>query len=227
VSETIRLKASDGFELSAYVAKPSDTPKGGLVVVQEIFGVNGHICRVTDGFARDGFLAIAPALFDRIEPGIELGYTPKDIERGLQLKSISPAENALQDIEAARAAVASVGSVGVIGYCWGGFLAWISATRLPGFSAAVSYYGGGIGSVAEEQPKCPVLMHFGARDHAIPLADVDKVRAAHKQGVEIHLYPSGHGFNCDERESFDPDSARVARERTLRFLEAHLTSKSP
>src|SRR5215218_5296446 len=208
MGETVRLKASDGFELSAYVARPSGTPKGGLVVVQEIFGVNGHICRVTDGFARDGFLAIAPALFDRIEPGIELGYTRKDIE-------------------AARAAVASVGSVGVIGYCWGGFLAWISATRLPGFSAAVSYYGGGIGSVAQEQPKSPVLMHFGARDHAIPLADVDKVRAAHQQGVEIHVYPSGHGFNCDERESFDPDSARVARERTLRFLEAHLTSKSP
>jgi carboxymethylenebutenolidase len=226
VSETIRLKASDGFELSAYVARPSGTPKGGLVVAQEIFGVNGHIRRVTDGFAWDGFLTIAPALFDRIEPGIELGYTPKDIERGLQLKSISPAENSLQDIEAARAAAASVGSVGVIGYCWGGFLTWISATRLSGFSAAVSYYGGGIGSVAEEQPKCPVLMHFGERDHAIPLADVDKVRAAHQQGVEIHVYLSGHGFNCDERESFDPDSARVARERTLRFLEAHLTSKS-
>jgi carboxymethylenebutenolidase len=226
VSETIRLKASDGFELSAYVARPSGTPKGGLVVAQEIFGVNGHIRRVTDGFARDGFLTIAPALFDRIEPGIELGYSPEDIERGLELKSKSPSESALRDIEAARAAVAEAGSVGVIGYCWGGFLTWISATRLSGFSAAVSYYGGGIGSVAEEQPKCPVLMHFGERDHAIPLADVDKVRAAHQQGVEIHVYLSGHGFNCDERESFDPDSARVARERTLRFLEAHLTPKS-
>jgi carboxymethylenebutenolidase len=222
VSETIRLKASDGFELSAYVARPSGTPKRGLVVIQEIFGVNGHIRRVTDEFARDGFLAIAPALFDRIEPEIELGYTPKDIERGLELKSKSPTENALRDIEAARTEVARAASVGVIGYCWGGFLTWISATRLQGFSAAVSYYGGGIGSVAEEQPKCPVLMHFGERDHAIPLADVNKVRAAHQHGVEIHLYPSGHGFSCDERESFDPDSARVARERTLRFLEAHL-----
>jgi hypothetical protein len=120
VSETIRLKASDGFELSAYVAKPSGTPKGGFVVIQEIFGVNGHIRRITDGFARDGFLAIAPALFDRIEPGIELGYSPQDIERGLQLKSKSATENALQDIEAARTAVANAGSVGVIGYCWGG-----------------------------------------------------------------------------------------------------------
>jgi carboxymethylenebutenolidase len=227
VSETIRLKADDGFELSAYVAKPSGTPKGGFVVIQEIFGVNGHIRRITDGFARDGFLAIAPALFDRIEPGIELGYSPQDIERGLQLKSKSATENALQDIEAARTAVANAGSVGVIGYCWGGVLAWLSATRLQGFSAAVSYYGGGIGSVAEEQPNCPVLMHFGERDHAIPLADVNKVRAAHQQGVEIHVYPSGHGFNCDERESYDPDSARVARERTLRFLDAHLSPKSP
>ena len=138
--------------------------------------MNGHIRRVTDEFARDGFLAIAPALFDRIEPEIELGYTPKDIERGLELKSKSPTENALRDIEAARTEVARAASVGVIGYCWGGFLTWISATRLQGFSAAVSYYGGGIGSVAEEQPKCPVLMHFGERDHAIPLADVNKVR---------------------------------------------------
>ena len=196
MSETIRLKASDGFELSAYVARPSGTPKRGLVVIQEIFGVNGHIRRVTDEFARDGFLAIAPALFDRIEPEIELGYTPKDIERGLELKSKSPTENALRDIEAARTEVARAASVGVIGYCWGGFLTWISATRLQGFSAAVSYYGGGIGSVAEEQPKCPVLMHFGERDHAIPLADVNKVRAAHQHGVEIHLYSSGHGFRA-------------------------------
>src|SRR3954463_6897198 len=120
--------------------------KVGFVVIQEIFGVNGHIRRITDGFARDGFLAIAPALFDRIEPGIELGYSPQDIERGLQLKSKSATENALQDIEAARTAVANAGSVGVIGYCWGGVLAWLSATRLQGFSAAVSYYGGGGGS---------------------------------------------------------------------------------
>jgi carboxymethylenebutenolidase len=222
VGENIRLRAMDGFELSAYVATPSGAPKGGLVVIQEIFGVNGHIRRVADGYAADGYLAIAPALFDRIEPGVEIGYTPPDIERGRDLKGRSSTENALADIEAARRHVAGAGKVGVVGYCWGGFLAWVSATRLSGLSAAVSYYGGGIGTVAEEKPRCPVLMHFGEKDHAIPLTDVDKVRAAHPSGVEIHVYPSGHGFNCDERGSYDPESARVARERSVRFLGEHL-----
>jgi carboxymethylenebutenolidase len=222
VGEIIRLRASDGFELSAYVAHPTGTPKGGLVVIQEIFGVNGHIRRVADGYAADGYLAIAPALFDRIEPGIEIGYTPPDVERGRDLKGRSSTENALKDIEAARQQVAKAGKVGVVGYCWGGFLAWVSATRLTGISAAVSYYGGGIGSVAEENPRCPVLMHFAEKDHAIPLTDVDKVRAAHASGVEIHVYPSGHGFNCDERGSYDPESARIARERSVRFLGEHL-----
>ena len=222
MGENIRLRATDGFELSAYVATPSGKPRGGLVVIQEIFGVNGHIRRVADGYAADGYLAIAPALFDRIEPGIEIGYTPPDIERGRDLKGRSSTESALADIEAARRHVASAGKVGVVGYCWGGFLAWVSATRLSGLSAAVSYYGGGIGTVAEEKPRCPVLMHFGEKDHAIPLTDVEKVRAAHPSGVEIHVYPSGHGFNCDERGSYDPESARVARERSVRFLGEHL-----
>jgi carboxymethylenebutenolidase len=193
-----------------------------VVVIREIFGVNGHIRRVADGFADDGFLAIAPAVFDRIRPGIEIGYSQEDIQRGMELKSQSSTENALKDIDAARAHVASVGKVGVIGYCWGGFLSWVSATRLPGLAAAVSYYGGGIGTVADEQPMCPVLMHFGEKDHAIPLTDVDKVRAAHPTGVEIHVYPSGHGFNCDERGSYDAESARIARERTVRFFNRHL-----
>ena len=222
MGETIRLQASDGFELSAYVARPAGTPKGGLVVIQEIFGVNGHIRSVVDGYAAEGLLAIAPALFDRIEPGLELGYTPPDIERGRDLKGRSTTESALSDVEAAMRHVAEAGKVGVVGYCWGGFLAWVSATRLTGVSAAVSYYGGGVGAVAHEQPKCPVLMHFGEKDHAIPLTEVEKVRAAHPTGVEIHVYPSGHGFNCDVRGSYDPESARIARERSLAFLNRHL-----
>jgi carboxymethylenebutenolidase len=222
MGETTKLKAADGFELSAYMAKPAGTPKGGLVVVQEIFGINSHIKRVADGFAADGFLAIAPALFDRIEPGLALGYSQDEIQQGIALKGKSSAENALRDIDAARDAMGSAGKVGVIGYCWGGFLSWLSATRLSGFNAAVSYYGGGIGSVAEEQPKCPVLMHFGEKDHAIPLTDMEKVRAAHPKGVEIHVYPAGHGFNCDERACYDAESARIARGRTIAFLDAHL-----
>jgi carboxymethylenebutenolidase len=139
------------------------------------------------------------------------------------LKGQSRTEDALKDIEAVREHVASEGKVGVIGYCWGGFLSWLSATRLSGLSAAVSYYGGGIGSVAHEQPMCPVLMHFGEKDHAIPLSDVEKVRSAHPNGVEIHVYPSSHGFNCDERASYDAESARTARERTVAFLNRYLS----
>jgi carboxymethylenebutenolidase len=222
MGETLKLRAADGFEPSAYVARPQGKPKGGLVVVQEIFGVNGHIRRVADGFAADGFLAIAPALFDRIRPDLTLGYSQEEIQEGIKLKGQSSTENALADIAAAWAFVAEAGKAGVIGYCWGGFLAWVSATRLSGFAAAVSYYGGGIGAVAQERARCPVLMHFGEKDHAIPLADVEKVREAHPAGVEIHVYPSGHGFNCDERASYDAESARVARERTVAFLDKHL-----
>jgi carboxymethylenebutenolidase len=222
MGETVKLHAADGFEPSAYVARPRGAPKGALVVVQEIFGVNGHIRGVADGFAADGFLAIAPALFDRIRPDLTLGYGQDEIQEGIRLKGRSSTGDALVDIAAALDFVEEAGKAGVIGYCWGGFLAWVAATRLPGFSAAVSYYGGGIGSVAEERPKCPVLMHFGEKDHAIPLADVEKVRAAHPAGVEIHVYPAGHGFNCDERGSYDPESAKVARERTAAFLDRHL-----
>ena len=221
MGETIRLRAADGFELSAYRAAPSGTPRGGLVVIQEIFGVNGHIRRVADGYAADGYLAIAPALFDRIEPGIEIGYGPPDIERGRELKGRSQTEAALRDIAAARDAVAAAGKVGVVGYCWGGYLAWLSATRLDGFAAAVSYYGGGIGSVAGETPRCPVLLHFGEKDHAIPLSEVETVRKAHPE-LDIHVYPAGHGFNCDERGSYDAESARIARERSLAFFRQHL-----
>jgi carboxymethylenebutenolidase len=222
MGETIRLTAADGVELSAYRAAPAGRPRGGLVVIQEIFGVNGHIRRVADGFAADGFLAVAPALFDRIEPNLQLGYKNNDIQRGRQLKEQSATDKALADIDAARMKAAEAGAVATIGYCWGGYLSWLSATRLSGLTAAVSYYGGGIGSVAQEKPRCPVPMHFGDKDHAIPLSDVEKVRAAHPTGVEIHVYPAGHGFNCDERASFHADSARLARERSLAFLKEHV-----
>ena len=209
MGETIILRAADGFGTTAYVARPAGKPKGGLVVVQEIFGVNHHMRGVADGFARDGYVAIVPALFDRIRPGIELGYGEGDIARGRDLKGASPTDAALLDIAAARDAIKSAGKLGVIGYCWGGFLTWVSATRLKGFAAAVSYYGGGIGGVAGEKPACPVQFHFGEKDHAIPMAEVEKVRAAGHKRVEVHVYPAGHGFNCDERGSFD--AAKIGR----------------
>lgn len=223
MGKILTLTASDGHKFSAYRADPAGKPRGGIVVIQEIFGVNDHIRRVTDGFAADGYLAIAPALFDRIKPNFEVGYSENDIKVGREMKAKSDAEAALRDIAAARDAIKSVGRLGVVGYCWGGYLAWLAATRLDGFSAAASYYGGGIGSVANETPKCPVIMHFGEKDSAIPLTEVDKVREAQKgRNVEIHLYPAGHGFNCDQRGSYDADSARTARERTLAFFRQYI-----
>lgn len=222
MGDRIELQASDGFTLGAYRAEPLGKAVGAVVVVQEVFGVNDHIRCVVDRFAGEGYLAIAPALFDRVEPGIELGYTPADVQRGIALKAASDTAKALMDIDAARNAVAATGRVGIIGFCWGGYLSWHSATRLDGFRAAAVYYGGGIGSVAAEQPRCPVIMHFGERDTHIPPSDIQAVRDAHQTGVEIHLYPADHGFNCDQRGSYDAASAVTARERTLAFFKAHL-----
>jgi carboxymethylenebutenolidase len=219
----IELKSADGLQVSAYRAEPAGAPVGGLVVVQEIFGVNSHIRGVCDGYAADGFLVIAPALFDRLDPGIELDYSPEGVDRARALKGQADTDKALLDVDAACKAAAAAGPVFVIGYCWGGLLAWLSATRLSGLSAVVAYYGGGIGAVAGEAPHCPVQLHFGENDHAIPMGDVEAVRQAHERGVEIHVYEgAGHGFNCDQRGSYDAGSARLARERALGFLQAAL-----
>jgi carboxymethylenebutenolidase len=222
MGETIILRAGDGFGTTAYKAMPSGKPKAGLVVIQEIFGVNRHMRRVADDFAKAGYVAIVPALFDRVRPNIELGYDEADIAKGRELKGASQTDAALLDIAAARDAIKGAGKLGVIGYCWGGFLAWVSATRLKGFAASVSYYGGGIGGVAQEKPNCPVQFHFGQKDHAIPMSEVEKIRAAGHKGVEVHVYPAGHGFNCEDRGSYHADSAEVALGRALAFLEAHV-----
>jgi carboxymethylenebutenolidase len=213
----LQLTATDGHKLGAYRADPAGKPRGGLVVIQEIFGVNHHIRGVADGFAADGYACVAPALFDRVQPGIELGYSEADIAKGRDIRQKVSWDNAIADIRAALGALSGVGKIGIVGYCWGGTLTWVSATRIPGFAAASSYYGGGIGNFAEEKPGCPVQMHFGEKDHAIPMSEVDKVRTAQNgRPVEIFVYPNaGHGFNCDERGSSEPESAKQARTRTL------------
>ncbi len=217
----LELTAGDGFELAAYRAEPSGTPRGGLVVAQEIFGVNSHIRSVCDGFAADGYVAIAPALFDRYERGVDIGYTPADIAKGRELKALAQIDAALQDIAAARDAVADAGKVGVIGYCWGGFVAWMAASRLTGFACAVPYYGGGMLDAADERPRCPVMAHFGERDAMIPVAGVRKLAAAHPQ-AQVFIYDADHGFNCDQRPSYEATAAKLARERTLGFLRQHI-----
>lgn len=217
----IELTAADGTTVSAWRAEPKGAPRGGLVVVQEIFGVNSHIRGVCEGYAAEGYLAIAPALFDRIEPRVDLGYLPDDVARGRELKAQASLDSALADVEAARAAVASAGKVGVVGYCWGGYVAWMSASRLAGFACAVPYYGGGMLDAAAERPRCPVLAHFGEMDPMIPVDGVRRFAAAHPES-QVLIYPANHGFNCDQRASFDAPSAKLARERTLAFLRTHV-----
>jgi carboxymethylenebutenolidase len=217
MGETIKLKASDGHELSAYRAAPSGTPRGGVLVIQEIFGVNSHIRRVADGFAQAGYLAIAPALFDRIRPGIEIGYTPEDVAKGIEFKGQCTTDAALLDVAAAIGEASKAGKVGVVGYCWGGFLAFMAACRLPGIAAASSYYGGGVAGALGETPHVPTIFHFGERDKHITMDHVAQVRAAFPH-LNVFVYPADHGFNCDERASYDAPSADLARQRTLEFF---------
>jgi len=221
LNSTQTLTAADGHTLDAFQSLPDGPVRGSLVVIQEIFGVNDHVRGVAEGFALDGFAVVAPALFDRVTRGVALGYTAQDVARGRELRGQVGWDEAVADVGAAVQAVVGWGRVGVVGYCWGGSLAWLAATRL-GPAAAVCYYGGQIADFAEEAPLCPVLMHLGETDAMIPADAVARVRAA-QPGVEIHTYPAGHGFNCDARADFDARSAATARERTLAFLGAHLS----
>jgi carboxymethylenebutenolidase len=219
----IQLQAADGHRLDAYRAKPDGTPVAGLVVIQEIFGVNSHIRSVADRFAAQGFDAVAPALFDRVDPGIELGYEADDIAEGREIRARIAQDDALKDVAAAVELLrGEERKVGVTGYCWGGSLAWAAATRLDGVDAAVCYYGGQVAEMADEQPRCPVLLHFGETDASIPMSDVETVRAKHPE-LPLHVYPeAGHGFSCDARASYHAPSAALALERTLAFLRQHL-----
>ena len=222
MGEKITLTCKDGQKIAAYVARPAGAPQGAVVVLQEIFGANQHIRNVADLYAREGYLAIAPSLFDRVEPGVELGYTGDDPKRGVAIRSQTELPKTLLDIEAAVEAVKAAGKVGVVGYCWGGTLAFASAVNaVPGVAAAVGYYGGGIAAMADKTPKIPLMLHFGETDHSISMADVEKIKAA-QAGVPIFVYPAGHGFNCDERASFHKESADLARSRTLEFFARNL-----
>ena len=217
----VELTTRDGERLSAWRADPADRPRGAIVVVQEIFGVNGHIRSVCDGFADDGYLAIAPALFDRYAPKVDLGYTPADIAKGRELKARAGIGPALADVAAARDAVAKAGKVAVVGYCWGGYVAWMAAAREPDFACAVPYYGGGILDASNERPRCPVMAHFGELDQGIPVAGVRELAAAHPE-AQVFIYAADHGFNCDQRAAYNPAAAKLARERTLGFLRRHV-----
>ena len=223
MSDRVRLTASDGHELEAYVAKPEGEPVAGLVVVQEIFGVNAHIRSVADSYAKDGFLAVAPALFDRYERGVDLGYEGADMQKARSFTPRLDIAAAVRDVDASLEYVRreTGRKCGVIGYCFGGTVTWLSAARLS-TDAAVGYYAGGIGRFGAEQPKAPVMLHFGKQDQHIPAEEVNKVTSAHPE-VQVYWYDAGHGFNCDARASFHAPSAKLARERSLAFLKEHLS----
>ncbi len=218
----IDLTTADGATIGAYKATPDGTPKGGIVVVQEIFGVNHHIRSVTDRVAAAGYVALAPAIFDRAERGVELAYDPDGMKRGMGLAQAIPQAQHLASVEAAIAALASSGPVGIVGFCLGGTLAFAAATKSDRLTAAVGFYGGGIAKMIGAEPPhpmplCPIELHFGEHDDHIPPADIAKVRQAYPD-VPVYTYDAGHGFNCDERGSYDKASAEAAWARTLAFF---------
>lgn len=226
MGQFIQLKSADGQSIPAYVATPSGKPRGGIVVIQEIFGVNSHIRSVADLYAAEGYLAVAPAIFHRVKPDVDLGYQPDDMSAGMALKAATealPSPGAMQDIQAAIQHAGQAGKVGIVGFCYGGLLTWRAACNLQGLSAAVPYYGGGVTTPDEiaRKPKVPVLAHFGDKDKHISVESVEAFKKAHPE-VEVHLYAADHGFNCDQRGSYNADATKLARERTLAFFAKHV-----
>ena len=218
MSKSLNLTASDGHRLGAYRADPSGAPVGGIVVIQEIFGVNHHIRNVCDRFAAEGYAAVAPALFDRQVRDFQSGYSPEEIEKARKFVANPDWDAMLRDTAAAIAELKSAGPVSIIGFCMGGTVAFLAAARLDGLTAAVGYYGGRIVAFADEKPRCPTQLHFGDKDQSIPLTDVETIKQK-RPDCDIHVYKdAGHGFHCDERGSYHEPSSRVAWERTLAWL---------
>ncbi|MEY2854282.1 MAG: hypothetical protein RL030_1414 [Pseudomonadota bacterium] len=220
MGEFTRIMARDGHEFDVWLAPPVGTPRGAVVVAQEIFGVNSHIRAVTDGFARAGYLAIAPSLFDRVRRNVELGYDADAVQLGRGYLLQIPEQKLLLDLQSTINVVKHGGRVGIVGYCWGGTLAHLAACELP-VSCAVAYYGTRIVETLPRRPRASVMYHFGSRDKSIPPQAIGKIRASDPNG-EFHVYEADHGFNCDQRAAFDAAAAQLARERTLAFLSAHL-----
>jgi carboxymethylenebutenolidase len=222
VGQHIKLTASDQFQLGGYRADPATAPRAAVVVIQEIFGVNHHIRAVCDRLAADGYVAIAPAIFDRVEPNFQSGYSPDEIALARKFVANPDWPAMLRDTQAAIDAARQVGPVGIIGFCLGGSIAYAAATKLSGLSAAIGYYGGACVRFADDAPKVPTQLHFGEKDAGIPLSDVETIRAKRPE-VEIHIYPGAqHGFHCDERASYDKASSDIAWPRSLDLLARHL-----
>jgi carboxymethylenebutenolidase len=222
VGQDIKLTASDNFQFGAYRADPTGAPKGAVVVIQEIFGVNHHIRSVCDRLAREGYVAIAPSIFDRTSPNFQSGYSPDEIAEARKFVANPDWAAMLRDAQAAIDAVKSVGPVGIVGFCLGGSIAYVAAARLSGLKAAIGYYGGAVVRFADEAPKVPTQLHFGEKDAGIPLTDVETVKSKRPE-AEVFIYPGAqHGFHCDERASYDKASADIAWPRSMAFFATHL-----
>ena len=217
----IELKPEGGAPIAAWRADPSGKPRAGIVVIQEIFGVNAHIRAVADRFASVGYLAVAPAVFDRVEKGFDVGYDPDSRARGMAIVGKLDWEQTMRDVAAAIDVAKEAGKVGIVGYCYGGSVVWAAAAQLNGLSAAVGYYGGRILSMKDLKPQVPTMLHFGEKDQHIPVKGVRELAAEHPE-VPVHVYAADHGFNCDHRESYDAGSAALAWTRTLEFFRKHL-----
>ena len=219
----LSLVASDSFKLGAYRADPSGAAKGGIVVIQEIFGVNHHIRAVCDRLAGMGYAAIAPALFDRQQPNFECGYSPDEIANARKFVANPDWGAMMRDVAAAIDEAKKSGPAAIIGFCMGGTIAFLAAAKLNGLSAAIGYYGGQIAKNADEKPKVPVQLHFGEKDASIPMSDLEIIKAKRSGDCEIYVYPDAqHGFHCDERGSYNEAAAKLAWQRSTAFLEKHL-----
>ena len=222
MGKDITLTASDGFKLGGYRADPAGAPKGAIVVIQEIFGVNHHIRSVCDRLAAEGYVAIAPSIFDRTQPNFQSGYSPDEVANARKFIASPDWPAMLRDTQAAIDAAKNVGPIGIIGFCLGGSIAYVAAAKLSGLSAAVGYYGGAIVRFADDKPQAPTQLHFGEKDAGIPLADVETVKSKRPE-VEVFIYPGAqHGFHCDERASYDKASADIAWPRSLAFFDKHM-----
>ena len=222
MGKMIELKASDGHKLAAYRADPQGKPRGAVVVIQEIFGVNSHVKSVADGYAKDGYLAIAPAMFDRLQKGYDTGYSQPEIQAGIAIMQKLDWKQTMQDAAAAVAEAKQAGKGGIVGYCWGGTVAWVAAARTSGLAASVPYYGGGMPNFISEKPKIPVMCNFGEADQSPTLEQAKAIAKAHPE-ITAHYYPgAGHGFNCDQRGSYNAAASKQARERTVEFFRKHI-----
>ncbi len=218
----IELKAADGHKLAAYRAGPAGKARGAVIVIQEIFGVNSHIKSVADGYAKNGYLVIAPAMFDRLQRGYDTGYSPSEIEAGRALMQKVDWKHTLLDVDAAVAEARKAGKVGIVGYCWGGTVTWVAAARTAGLACAAPYYGGGMPGFIDDKPKCPTMCNFGELDKTPSPEQARAIAAAHPE-ITAHFYPgAGHGFNCDQRGSYNAEASKLARQRTVEFFRKHL-----